>query len=110
MRMPRILLSENTKILIPIATLIIIIGFAIGTTYSFTVLKEQLQAKDNAIEQRISVVERHDLNQDIKIEKLESATVDINVSVKAIETDVKWLRAYMEDRWYYKQTKDWEKK
>lgn len=98
MKMPNVLLSENTRILIPIATLIIVIGFAITTTYAFTAMKEQSSARATALEQKIIFIESKDDSQDLKIEHLESTTNDTNISVKAIETDVKWLRAYMEDR------------
>lgn len=98
MKMPEILLSENTRVLIPIATLIIVIGFAITATYTFTTWKSETEARNKAIELKITDMQAYDEKQDIKIEKLESATIDINISVKAIETDVKWLRAYMEDR------------
>lgn len=98
MKMPDILLSENTRILIPIATLIIVIGFAITATYTFTTWKEQSDARAKAVEIRVQSIEAYDIKQDEDISKLETATIDINISVKAIETDVKWLRAYMEDR------------
>lgn len=96
--MPEILLSENSRVIIPIATLIIVIGFVITATFTFTTWKSQTEAKDKAMELKISEMQKYDEKQDIKIEKLENATIDINISVKAIETDVKWLRAYMEDR------------
>lgn len=96
--MPEIMLSENTRIIVSISTFLILIGFVITATFTFTTWKSETEAQNKAIELKITNMQAYDVKQDIKIEKLESATIDINISVKAIETDVKWLRAYMEDR------------
>lgn len=100
MKMPNVLLSENTRVIVSISTLIIVIGFAITATFTFTTWKTKTENSIAAIEldldnaKEACVITNN--SQDLKIEKLESATVDISVSVKAIETDVKWLRVYME--------------
>lgn len=95
--MPKILLDENTKIGISLVTLLAVIGFIITATFVFTTWKTKAEATDLALALQIESLSIDNDKQDLRLEKLESATMDISVSVKAIETDVKWLRLYMED-------------
>lgn len=98
--MPDVLLSENTRVVISISTLIIVIGFAITGTFTFTTWKTKTESSIAAIELEIdeakNVCATTNAAQDEEIQLLKVATVENQTNMVEIKTDIKWIRAYME--------------
>lgn len=98
--MPEALLSENTRVIVSISTLILVIGFAITATFTFTTWKTEAEQKTISLEKQIVQIdkenrEKHsDIENDIQLLKVVSAENKTNMI--EIKTDIKWIRAYME--------------
>lgn len=101
--MPKVLLSENTRVIVSISTLIIVIGFAITVTFSFTTWKTESEQKTIALQKELTetkeLIKETDDNQDKEIQLLKVATMENSTNMVEIKTDIKWIRAYMEQNY-----------
>lgn len=100
MTVPKLLIDENTKVIINISTLVIVVGFAITATFSFTTWKTQAEQKDIFLQEQIVKLEESTKEKDNElkdeIQVLKIAVEENKTNMIEIKTDVKWIRAYME--------------
>lgn len=107
--MPKFLLTENSKIIIPLFTLLSVIGFIIVSTYSFTTWKTESEqsmvalqldldrTKADLLQSNLACTTINE-NQDNEIQIIKLATVNNATSMVEIQTDIKWIRAFMEGK------------
>jgi len=95
-----VLLSEKTRVSINISTLLFVIGYSIIGTFTFTTYKTEFEMRLNAQETGLieETEERKSIDLEIKEELKEttSVLVESNTKLAEMQTDLKWIRAYME--------------
>lgn len=102
MKMPGLLLSENSRVIVSISTLLLVIGFSITATFTFTTWKTEAEQKTISLEKKINQVqieykkEDEYIKDDIQILKVISE--ENKTDMVEIKTDIKWIRAYMEQQ------------
>jgi len=83
-------MDEKTRVSLSVVTFFTLILFMISTVYAATTWKTQMENTDKNILSRIE-------SFDNRIEVVETATIEQQTTLAEIQTDLKWIRAYMED-------------
>ena len=91
------LLKESTRVSISLATFIIVIVAVVGFGYTLGVVRSQMAASDERIEQMV-IVETDQRKQDIKLvndrlDEVQPLLLENQKDMASIMTDLEWLKA-----------------
>lgn len=98
-RLGDILLNEQTRVTINIATLLIVIGFSITATFTFTTWKTSFEIVQKAeivrLTDEISERKLVDAEMDLKLKETNTILIESNMQLTEMQTDLKWIKSFL---------------
>jgi hypothetical protein len=98
-KLGEVLLNEQTRVTISIATLLIVIGFSITATFTFTTWKTKFESQLEYVDTQLveEITERKLADEELMDEYKETKSLLIGTQTNLVEiqTDLKWIKSFL---------------